>query len=238
MVQKPFYPEAGGVCHAVVVHPPGGIAGGDDLRLNVESDRGSAALLTTPGAGKWYRSAGALARQRLVFEGKGSIEWLPRESIVFDGALADLGSEVALKGDACYIGWEVICLGRSGSGERFRRGRVGVHTRLSRDGRLLWQERGLFDAASPLLQSPAGLGGRSVFGTLIAAAADIPTQLVAACREKAGALAITLLPGRALLGRYLGDSSEEAMEAFTRAWEVIRPALLDRPAQRPRIWST
>src|SRR5947199_8140494 len=85
VVQKPLYPEGADVCHAIVVHPPGGIAGGDQLALRAECAAQSHAVLTTPGAGKWYRSAGTWARQSLDFNIAGTLEWLPRETIVFDG---------------------------------------------------------------------------------------------------------------------------------------------------------
>ena len=94
VVQKPLYPEGPELCHAIVVHPPGGIAGGDELSLAVKCE--GQALLTTPGATKWYRSGGPLARQKLRFDVEGALEWLPRESIVFDGALAELEYEVRL----------------------------------------------------------------------------------------------------------------------------------------------
>jgi len=96
VVQKALYPEGDAVCHAIVVHPPAGIAGGDELELNARSTEGAHALLTTPGAGKWYRSAGPWASQTLRFEVAGALEWLPQESIVFDGALAQLETEVRL----------------------------------------------------------------------------------------------------------------------------------------------
>jgi len=99
-LQKPLYPEGEGVCHAIVLHPPGGIAGGDELEIAARVGEGAHALLTTPGAGKWYRSAGAWARQSLGFEvARGAcLEWLPQETIVFDGALAGMRSEVRLEG--------------------------------------------------------------------------------------------------------------------------------------------
>ena len=124
VVQKPLYPEGGAVCHAIVVHPPAGIVGGDQLSLRVNAGCKTAVLLTTPGAGKWYRSAGAWASQKLRFEVAGSLEWLPQETIVFDGALADMGCEVNLGDESTYIGWEILCFGRAGSGERFSKGRV------------------------------------------------------------------------------------------------------------------
>ena len=114
VVQKPLYPEGDEVCHAIVVHPPAGIAGGDELEVAAKAGAGAHALLTTPGAAKWYRSAGPWARQKLAFEVAGVLEWLPQETIVFDGALADMGCEVNLDAEACYIGWEILCLGRTG----------------------------------------------------------------------------------------------------------------------------
>jgi urease accessory protein len=233
VVQKPFDPE-GGVCHAIVVHPPGGIAGGDELALAASVESGAHALLTTPGAGKWYRSSGALAAQRLRFDVAGILEWLPRESIVFDGALAGLESEIDLADDGAYIGWEVVCLGRGGSSERFKHGSLRLSTRVRRGGRLMWSERGRIDGGGALLTSPAGLAGHAVVGTMIATLAAPARDLVAACREHAR---VTHLPGL-VVARYLGDSSEEAFAAFARIWALLRPAIAGREAVAPRIWST
>src|SRR4030088_889157 len=94
VVQKPLYPEGGAVCHAIVVHPPGGIAGGDELALSAAVGDGAAALRTTRGAAKGSRPAGPRARQSVAFDVKGTLEWLPQETIVFDGTLADMECEV------------------------------------------------------------------------------------------------------------------------------------------------
>lgn len=238
VVQKPLYPEGDAVCHAIVVHPPGGIAGGDELALSATVGDEGAALLTTPGASKWYRSAGPLAKQSLSFEVRGALEWLPQETIVFDGALADLSTEIRLARQASCIAWEVLCLGRTGSGERFRNGACRLSTEVRRDGKLLWLERGRIEGRGALLQSPAGFGGRTVLGTMLAAAPGLTTAIVNQCRGVApGSVAITLLPG-VLFARYLGDSSEEAKHCFIRIWAVLRPALLARAAVEPRIWRT
>jgi urease accessory protein len=217
VVQKPLYPDGPERCHAIVVHPPGGIAGGDELSLVVKNENNSSALLTTPGAAKWYRSAGAWAKQELKFEVAGSLEWLPRETIVFDGALADLQCNITLKENASYVGWEVICLGR------FTRGRLRTATRITQGGKMLFVEQGEIEGGGRLMRSPAGLGGRTVFGTFIATSAE---------KIAVEGLAITRLPGL-LIGRYLGDSSEEALHAFTRLWKILRPSAVE-----PRIWST
>ncbi len=235
VVQKALYPEGDAVCHAIVVHPPAGIAGGDELELNARAGEGAHALLTTPGAGKWYRSAGPWAAQKLRFEVAGALEWLPQETIVFDGALAQLGTEVRLQGDAKYLGWEILCLGRTGSGERFSKGEIRLDSRVYRDGKLLWLERGRIEGGGRLLDSPAGLQGKPVCATLVAASA-FPMIDLAACREVAS-LSVTQLPG-VLIARYLGDSTEQAKQLFTQLWTVLRPAIFGRDAHLPRIWST
>jgi urease accessory protein len=217
VVQKPLYPEGPERCHAIVVHPPGGIAGGDELEISLKTEKNTAALLTTPGAAKWYRSAGPWARQTLRFEVQGSLEWLPRETIVFDGALAQLETIIQLGAQASYVGWEVVCLGR------FQRGRMKIDTRILQGERMLFVEKGEIEGGGRLMRSPAGLGGRSVFGTLIATSSE---------KISMAGLAITRLPGL-LIARYLGDSSEEALRAFARLWKLLRPSAVE-----PRIWST
>jgi urease accessory protein len=235
VVQKPLYPEGDAVCHAIVVHPPAGVAGGDELALEVRAGAGAHALLTTPGAGKWYRSAGPWAAQRLRFDVAGALEWLPQETIVFDGARARLETEVRLEGEASYLGWEILCLGRTGSGETFDSGEVRLGTRIYRDGKLLWLERGRLDGGGALLSSPAGLQGKPVCATLVASH-DFPTIDLAACRQ-IESLSVTQLPG-VLVARYLGHSTEQAKRLLVRLWTILRPALFGRDAAPPRIWST
>jgi urease accessory protein len=244
--QKALYPEGRQVCHGIVLHPPGGIAGGDHIVIAADAQPGAQALLTTPGAGKWYRCEAAPASQHLRFTvGAGAtLEWLPRETIVFDGARAHMQTEVSLADDACFIGWEMLCLGRSAAGERFHRGWLRLATRITLGGRPHWIERGSIDGGSPLLDSPVGFAGHAVSGTLLAAGRDIPPALLAQARDGAAASAatagcagITALP-RLLVARYLGDSVEHGYAFFLQLWRLLRPVLLGREACPPRIWST
>lgn len=243
-VQKALFPEGPGVCHAIVLHPPAGIAGGDRLEMNIEARPGTHALLTTPGAGKWYRSSGAEASQRMHMRvGAGATaEWLPQESILFSGALADMRTTVELEAGARYTGMETICFGRRASGEQFGRGRLRLATDIRCDGRLLWRERGAIDGGSALLDSPTGLAGFSVCSTLLAAGADLHPETLDACRaagsREAGAQwGVSLLP-QLLVGRYLGHSAEAAREWLMRLWAALRPAMSGREAIAPRIWNT
>ena len=247
-VQKPLYPEDPALCHVLMLHPPAGLAGGDSLSVTARVGEGAQLLLSTPGAGKWYRSAGQPAplAQRIEVEAGACCEWLPQENILYDGALARLDSEIRLQGDAVFIGAEMLCLGRTGAGERFANGELRLLTRLFRDDRLLWLERGRLGGGDPLLDSPAGLAGQPVSLTLIASApADkLDDALYAACREAAAAApedsgegAVTRLPG-VLLARWRGPSCEAGRRWLLRQWAVLRPALCGRPACIPRIWHT
>lgn len=243
-VQKALHPEGPEVCHAIVLHPPAGIAGGDELNIAVDMAAGSHALLTTPGAAKWYRSAGSWAAQTMNFSvgAKAILEWLPQETIVFDSACARMQARISMERDAVFIGWEVLCLGRRASGERFDHGMLQIATRIESEGKPLWIERGQLQGSSPLFNSPVGLAGFSVSATLLAAGRDIDSALLACCREKLAnepeaQYGITALP-RLLVARYLGHSSEAAREWFVDLWRVLRPALTGREAQLPRIWNT
>lgn len=243
-VQKALYPEGEAVCHAILLHPPAGIAGGDELEINVAVGEQAHALLTTPGASKWYRSAAPWASQNIALSvAPGAIlEWLPQEAIFFSGCRAAMRQTIALAPDARYLGWDVWCIGRKASSEHFDRGELRVATEVYLDEQPLWLEQGQINGSGALLHVAAGLAGRSVCGTLLAAGAAITPELLAACRavlpKETNALhGITVLP-QLLVARYLGDSSEAARAWFVGLWRVLRRGLLEREVQVPRIWNT
>ena len=242
VVQKPLYPEGEAVCQSIIVHPPGGIVAGDRLLLDVKVGENARAQLTTPGAAKWYRSSGPAARQTLLLSAtRGSLlEWLPQESILFDGAIAELVTEVTLSGDAVFLGWDIVCLGRRLAGEQWARGSLHHDLAVRRDGLRQWTERAVIDGGNDLLRASCGLETKSVFGTFFASALHIPDDLIAKCRAivcDEGEGAVTRLPG-VFLARYRGDSSEAAREYFAALWECARPSLAKLNAMTPRIWNT
>jgi urease accessory protein len=242
VVQKALHPEGDAVCQAIVVHPPGGIAGGDRLDLGVDVGERCHAQLTTPGAAKWYRCSGDLdARQSLLARvaAGGVLEWLPQEAIVFDGARATLSTKVSLASGALFIGWDVVCLGRTHCGERFDSGTLRQSTEIVRDGALLWADRLVLAGGSRALQSGALLAGAPVFGTLIVSA-DVGDDTLASCRQVTcgeGEGALTRLPG-VLVARYRGHAAAAARTYFANLWRLLRPALVGREAVLPRIWNT
>ncbi|NEX61149.1 urease accessory protein UreD [Noviherbaspirillum galbum] len=239
-VQKPLYPEGNAVCHTIIVHPPGGVVGGDQLAINAVIAEGAHALLATPGAGKWYKSNGHESRQQVTLEvGRGAtLEWLPQETIFFDRARVQLEHAVTLAEDAAYIGMEILCFGRSASGETFGEGRVTQATSIRRGGKLVWFEQGAIDAATPAMRSPLGLAGNTVCATLIAAGKPLAPALVAALRALApGEIGVTQMKTLVVV-RHLGNSSQSARRLMLEAWRLLRPAIAGREAVVPRIWNT
>lgn len=245
-VQRAFYPEGPGVCHVYVLHPPGGVVGGDRLRVDVSVAAGAHALLTTPAATKVYRSAGARAQQRqhLRVAAGGALEWLPQETILFDGAHVHLGTRVDLAAGGRFIGMEMLCFGLPARAEGFAHGRCRQVLELWRDGRPLLCERGRFDGAAPVATARWGLAGAPVLGTLLATPAP-PSATLDDLRALARALpagdlgAVTTVgDGAALVCRYLGGSTERAAVFLRAAWSILRPIVLDRPPVPPRIWAT
>jgi urease accessory protein len=242
-VQRPFYPE-GGVCHVYLLHPPGGVVGGDRLEITADLGAGAQALLTTPAAGKFYRSAGGLAEQsqHFIVGEDATLEWLPQETIVFDGALARGATRIDLAPGARFIGWEIACLGRPASGERFARGLFEQRLEVYRGGRPVLLERNRYDGGGAVLHAPWGLAGCPVAGMLLCAGGD--EDDLAALRD---ALSEEDRPGEMtgvtrvedmLVVRFIGLQAEHARARLTRAWEVLRPRRLGLAAQRPRIWNT
>ena len=243
-VQKALYPEGPDLCHAVILHPPGGIAGGDRLQISLAAEAGAKALVTTPGAGKWYRSGGRPAGQDVTLSVApgGAMEWLPQETIFFDGVDAGLSMAVKLSGDAVFLGIETFCLGRLAAGESFDHGQIRLRTRIEHDGSLIWSERGLLEGGSAWLHAPAGLAGYPYCATLLAVSPEMDPLLLAACRRQAvqenTLNGMTLLPRGLLVARCLGHGQEPLREWFMKLWAVLRPALLGRDAIMPRLWHT
>jgi len=156
-----LYPESPSICHNVLLHPPGGIVGGDELHIAVTLAEGAHALLTTPGATRFYRSAGASATQSLAARvaGDARLEWLPLESIAHSGCIAENRMRFELVANAEMIGWDVLALGLPASGQAFELGRFTQSIELP----ATWLERGVVDASDRrLLDSPLGWAGHRV----------------------------------------------------------------------------
>lgn len=250
-VLKRLYPEGPGVCHHVLVHPPGGIVGGDRLEIDIDVGENAHALVTTPGATRFYRSAGAVAVQDLsarVAAG-GRLEWLPLETIAYRGALAVNRMRFELAEGAQMIGWDLLALGLPATGEPFSAGRFEQHLELPG----AWLERGIVDPGDRhgelLLRSPLGWDGQSALFTLWCAGASewrapLAEALLAAARERlqagpaprrSGATAPhpRVVVVRALAGRV--ETLWPTLQAIRDDW---RRLLWGSEPAAPRVWRT
>lgn len=249
VVQKSLHPEGPGICHAIVVHPPGGIAGGDALTIDIDVGNEAHALLTTPGATKWYKSQGRFGAQdiTLTVHDGAKLDWLPLENIVFDHADVRQRITVRLGEGATVIGWDATLLGRQAAGEQWTQGdwRSNFELRDAND-RLLWAEQAMLgaqDAQRSDGTGSAGLAGFPVFATLWAVGRACTRELAESLAEglpfndalRAG---ITCLPDNVLVLRVLGREVEAVRQLLISHWLTLRPIVHGVPGELPRIWAT
>ena len=242
-VQKIFYPEANGTGHVYILHPPGGVVGGDSFDVNINLNSDAKALITTPAAGKFYRSAGPIAYQKQTLEvaNHGVLEWFPSENIFFPGAKVKLETRIKLFKESHFIGWDILCLGRPSIGETFDNGQLTQRLEIFMDGRLIRLEKLIIKENDLMLNAKWGLRGKPVVGTLFCLTSR--TDLVDLLRDSIESLdgdnllSVTLVDN-VILCRYLGNSVEQVKQKFIKVWQVLRMSLRGYESVIPRIWST
>lgn len=239
-VQKHFYAEGPEVCQHIIVHPPAGIAGGDHLVIDVNVKEEAWALLTSPGAAKWYRAdCPASQKIHLTIADGATLEWLPQETIIFNQAQAQLEADIYLVGNARLCYWDIVALGRQASFDTFDQGYFQSKVSIRRDGYLIWYEQQRIVGNDRLLSSPIGLDGHSVFGTFLITG-TLPQDILESCRDVHFPNVygdLTQIPGLIVV-RCLADQALTARNWFIAIWQRLRPALLGRQACIPRIWNT
>lgn len=246
LVQKPLYPEGRETCHVVIIHPPGGVVGGDQLEISAHIDASAHAQITTPGATKWYKANGHTSQQkvRISVNKGGALEWVPQETIFYNNANIEIDHQVTLEDGATYIGCEILCFGRTASGETFNSGQIKQRTSIQRNEKMIWLEQIHLQGESAAMHGPLGLSGKTVCATLILAGKMIPQPLIDLARKEAGKITnggdqigISQLKSIAV-ARYLGNSSEIARHVMLHVWGLFRPEILGRSAIVPRMWNT
>ena len=225
------------------------MVGGDELQISATLGAGTHALITTPGAAKWYRGNGYTSKQSVVLHvADGAVmEWLPQETIFFDDACVSLHQDIHLSGNAAVIASDILCFGRTAAGETYTSGSIWQHSKIYRDGKLIWFEQGCLEGDGESMQSPLALAGRSVSGMVLAAGAMLSSAQLLQLREESRALLDAREPQAlcgvtqmksVLVARYLGNSSEVARAWMQLVWQHLRPVVARQPARIPRIWNT
>ena len=232
--------------HVYLLHPPGGVVGGDTLDINIDCEANAKALITTPAAQKLYRSAGAQCRLKTVISLSpgAQLDWLPAETIIFDGAIVESALRVNLASDAQFIGWEMACFGRPASAIAYNHGHYSVRVELYRQSLPILIERSGVTGGSKLLQEPWGFAGYPAFGALYCVFADSAKleKLTQELREQipltpTARIAATLLDEIVVL-RVHATCLQHVRSTLITAWHIARPIILGRLAHAPRIWST
>ena len=245
-VLQSLYPEGDSVCHSVLVHPPGGLVEGDTLCIDVSVDAGAHALISTPGATRFYKSAQHPATQRVLLkvESGARLEWLPLETIAYPGCIAVNQLDLQLEPGAELMAWDVTALGLPAAQQPFDHGQL--MQRLHWPG--VWLEQALVRASDHrLLDSPMGLAGHRCMSTLLlASGSPMPTarreHLLDVVRHTinnhplAASTGATCPNDQMLLVRTLSPMAEPAMDLFKQLWAQLRQHAWQMASQRPRIW--
>ncbi|BAZ30089.1 urease accessory protein D [Cylindrospermum sp. NIES-4074] len=239
-VQRPFYPEGEEVCHSVILHTAGGVVGGDRLSSNIHLQPHSQALITTAAASKIYRSNGLQARQTLdiqVDDGA-CLEWLPQETILFNGAIYRQDVRVELATGGSFLGWEITRFGRSARGEKFLQGEWRSHTEIWQQGVPLWIDRQWLPGNEETFHSPHGLAGKPVVGSLVWVGSPVSEEIIQKARSllTQQSLAGVSRLQNGFLCRYRGDSTSEVRDWFTSVWQMLRVSFGNRGHCIPRVW--
>jgi len=266
IVQRPFYPE-GDPCHVYLVHPPGGVVGGDELRIDVLVDAGAHALITTPAATKFYRCDGRYSSQTQELRAAGAtLEWLPQENILYRGADVRAATRVHVDADSRFIGWEINCLGLPARDEHFDAGALRLDLELWRAAPAIASvDKYAVAHSNPIClemrNGPAGpvpifldrlrltgdsrargavwgLAGQEAVGTLLATPATrAHVESVRELLADERYAAVSLVDGVLVL-RALAPQAEAVRKLFIAAWQRLRPTVIGRDAVLPRIWNT
>lgn len=239
---------------AMIVHPPGGLAAGDSLRLRIDLEEGARVRSSTPGSQKWYRGRASASTHIQVARGA-QLEWLPQPSIVYDGAFVDQSLRVDLDADCAMVGSECLVLGRRSMGERLANGWLRQSIRINRAGRPVWQDFTDAAADAPLWGASAGWAGRVVCASVWAIGGHGATWDEAALVDQWRAMVTTatgqgagqdgrLLGGATcmapgiVLAKILGDEADTVSALAQQLWALARPPVLGEAAQAMRIWAT
>ena len=247
-VLQSLYPEGEAICHNVLVHPPGGLVGGDTLELHISASGSAHGLITTPGATRFYRSAGqpAIQQTSITLHDQARLEWLPLEAIAYNQCLAQNQLTLNLDPQAELIGWDVTAFGLPHAALPFEQGSFLQHIEVPG----VWLERGRVDASDHRLMNGAtGLAGKRCMASLFfVAGSPLPrnrreaaldaTRAIIASHALCGTAGVTCPNPQVMVLRVLSPVVEPAVQLLRQVWVGWRNHFWNLPASSPRIWAT
>ena len=219
----------------VTVNSSGGIAAGDRLSSRFSVACGASVTITTQAAERFYRArAGensAVVENRVEIEPGATAEWLPQETIFFNGAAVSRGLHVELAAGAEFLGVEMLVFGRALMGETVRQLKLRDRLRITRDGRPLLHDVVRIDGdAAALLSRPGTAAGMRAVATFLCVAADAGVRLKALREALQDTEAGASVDGDLLVARILAPSGADLRRAVETGLFALRRRSL------PRIW--
>jgi len=238
--------EAGDIALAVLLTTSGGLVAGDRLAISVRLEDGAAAHVTAAAAEKIYRSTGAttIVTQHLTVGEGGWLEYLPPETILFDGARLRRNTRIELSPGAGFLGGGILVFGRQARGERLTHGLVNERWEVWRDGAVVWGDALHLDGdVAATIADPACFAGAAACATLILAPpAGEPAAFLEPARNvqvrcsapgmQAGATVVSGL----LVARWLAQDALPLRRAYADLACHLREAAMGLPPRLPRLW--
>jgi len=239
-------PEPGDAALAVLVTTSGGLVAGDRLSITIDLAPKTIAHVTASAAEKIYRSTGATTEiaQTLSVHRGGWLEYLPPETILFDGARLRRRTRLELAQGAGFLGGAILVFGRRARGESYTRGLLHERLEIWRDGALVWGDALHVDGdVGAVVADPACFDNAAAFATLILAPRDgDPRRYVEGARAMqgrsaaAGLCAGVTAVGGLLVARWLGPDALALRCAYADLACHLRAAAMGLPARLPRLW--
>ncbi len=242
-IQRAFYPEAE-TCHLYILHPPGGVVGGDSLNIDVSCKKNTSTLITTPAANKFYQSNGhtAFQNQNIVVKENATMEWLPQDTILFNTSKVHSNTKIELSNDSKFLGWEIVSFGRPACKEEFTQGLFKQNYELWIGDDPILIDRVSIQNRSEVFNGLWGLQGQPVMGLMTVVNSDVEKLqqakfLIQKMIDDVRSLSVTVM-GNVLVCRCLDTNSMTIRDKFIDIWKTIRQITLDKKPCEPRIWAT
>lgn len=247
-IMQSLYPQGEAICHNILVHPPGGLVGGDRLDIRIRADSQSHGLITTPGATRFYRSLSepAVQHTEVRLEAGARLEWLPMEALCYSGCLAENRLQMHLAPGAELLGWDITALGLPQADQPFVQGQLLQHIEVPG----VWLERARIRADDHgLMNHPLALAGHRCLGTLFMVSGQAMQRqrrehLIELAREVlakhplSASAGVTAVNEQVLVLRVLAPLVEPAMGLLRAVWQAWRLQAWQLEGPMPRIWST
>jgi urease accessory protein len=235
--------EADEPVQAVLLTTSGGLTGGDRTRVAIDIGAGAQATVTTQAAERIYRALPSDGDARVQVEMRVNAgawaEWLPQETIVFEGSRLRRLFTADLAPSGRLLAVESLVFGRTAMGERFDTGLLHDAWRISRAGKLLWADAlHLEGDIRKSREAPFGFGTSVACATVLYVGADAPQQLAVVrqllehCKVACGA---TSLDG-IMVARIMADDAVAMRATMMTLIAGIRHAVASFPARLPRVW--